>query len=64
MPNVMADPEPIVKEHLFRFGLTDPMPFIALPFVAIIPLKSEDPFKVDHLVTFVVYACNVQRDSA
>ena len=48
VPEIIADPEPIVKEYLFRFGMTDPMPVIALPFVAVIPLKADDPFKFNH----------------
>ena len=38
----------LIIEYLFRFGLADTVPVLALPVVALIPFKAADSLKVDH----------------
>jgi len=49
VPGVLEDLKLIVvREYLFRFNLTDPMFVITLLFIALVPLKTDNMFKVNH----------------
>jgi len=50
MPCILDNDQRIVEKDTFRFGLTDVMFIRALTAVAIVPVKTCDPVKVDHCV--------------
>jgi len=45
----------IVEEDTFRFGLTDVMFIRTFAAIAIVPVKTRDLVKVDHMYIFNIY---------
>ena len=52
---VLDNDKRIVKENTFRFGLTNVMFVRTLAAVAIVPVKTRDLVKIDHVYMFNIY---------
>ena len=56
LPDVFDNEKRFVEEHLFRFCLTDTVLGKALPCIALVPLKADNPCEIDHqLYIAIIY---------
>ncbi len=55
MLRVFDNDQWIIEENTFRFGLTDVMFIRALAAVAIVPVKTCNLVKLDHVYMFNIY---------
>ena len=55
MPCILDNDQRIVEEYTFRFRLTDVMFIRTLAAVAVVPFKTRDLIKVDHLYMINIY---------
>jgi hypothetical protein len=67
MLRILDNDQWIVEEDTFRFGLTNVVLIRALTAIAVVPVKTCDLVKVDHMYMFNIYKvrhwCNTQSRS-